>query len=172
MTRKHIDPARRASSALLAVLVGTENSDDFAVVEDDSLTGADVFFYNEFPDKEFDGFGGTVLYDIVTRNAADREEHCVLERLEGRGMALSCIEMDASGAYNVVGYLLAGEDATTQAAFLREAVQCTLQLAATPLLEAVLALQAHPVLPAAAVATMARELLSDENLSAIAGAHE
>jgi hypothetical protein len=172
MARKNIDPARRASSALLRALIGTANSDDFVVVEDETLTGADVSFYNEFPKKDFGGFGGTVLYDIVTRGAADHEEHCVLERLEGRGMAFLCIERDASGTYNVVGCLLAGENDQTQASFIREAAQFTLQAAATPLLETVLELQGHKVLPAETVTTMARELLSDENLSAAANTHE
>lgn len=168
MTGKNIDPARRASSALLQALVGADNSEDFSVLENDTLTEADVFFCNESPDNEFGGFGGTVLYDVSTRSAADHEEHCVLERFEGRGMALSCIEADSLGAHNAAGCLLAGEDAAVRAAFLREAVRYTLQLAAAPLLEAVPALQTRQALPDATVVTMARELLSDSGLSAAA----
>jgi hypothetical protein len=169
MAKRKIDPARQASRALLDARAKAVGG-DIEVIVDDTLTGADVFFYNEFPRRSFGGFGGTVLYDIVTRSAADHDEHCVLERLEGEGMAFSRIEMDASGTYNVVGYLLAGSDAETHASFVREAVEYTLQAAASPLLDTVLALQELKDFPSEEVTTMARKLLSDESLSAAAAA--
>lgn len=164
-------PAQQGSRALLESLAQSLRADDFVPVDEDSLTGADVFFYNECPPEDFTRFGGRVLFNVnVVRNANDFDERLVLERFAKRGLALSCTEAGAEGTHRAWGYVLAGaSDAAAEQSFVREAVRYALGLAATPLIEALGSLRECGLLSEAALFETAHALISGENAAAAAG---